>query len=84
MARQASGDEAVPPATGDPLSAGRLEKYTVPDFMLLLALTFGKCQNQMPTHRSPRQAMPRNARPGRHIDWCQSHLIEVLPTASRN
>ena len=48
MARLASGREAVPPAADDPLSAGRLAKYTVADFMLLLALAFGKCQNQVP------------------------------------
>ena len=47
MARLALGGEVVPPATDGPLSAGRLEKYTVADFMLLLALTFGKCQNQV-------------------------------------
>jgi hypothetical protein len=52
--RVASGHEVVPPAA-DPLSAGRLEKYTVPDFMLLLALPFGKCQNQMPDAPSARQ-----------------------------
>jgi hypothetical protein len=53
--REASGREAVPSATDDPLSAGRLEKYTVPYFMLPLALPFGKCQNQMPNARLPPQ-----------------------------
>jgi hypothetical protein len=52
--RVASDHEVVPPAT-DPLSAGRLEKYTVPGFMVLLALPFGKCQNQMPYVPSARQ-----------------------------
>jgi hypothetical protein len=47
----ASGREAVPSAADDPLSAGRLEKYTVPYFMLPLALPFGKCQNQCHTSR---------------------------------
>jgi hypothetical protein len=61
--QQASNNEAVPSATDDPLSAGRLEKYTVPDLMLLLALTFGKCQNQMPQTALARSAMPTHRLP---------------------